>query len=377
MRTGNVSCVWESSPSYYRLLTDLFRMNVDYWSRKYDVSCHDHRPLIQRLTFTDCVLIVILTSVIAFLHVHGRRYLVNVSHLVCLPVVWCVIPVSLIWIVNLQKYEQVFACSPDKSRRAAEVTCKLAVRMIAITLCAYVTLVLPQCSILVMPSVYSTFSNHEPYSSWYQTAFAFGSATYCWEIVALFFVYERRKDFHLLLVHHMATIFCLLSGYSLKEYEIGMIILLLHDLCDPFLEVSKIAFSLAEDRSGKVDRRLVRVTDVATPLLLLTWISTRLYLFPLRCIWPVSRINRSCDFVHVYWVTMLLTVIFFLNVIWSGMIVRALYNRLKFGLFTDETIEDPDPIALQQKTSSITLNHKDEWKAVRKEQAVTQEQAFL
>lgn len=138
-----------------------------------------------------------------------------------------------------------------------------------------------------------------------------------------------------------------------------MMVLLLHDVCDPFLEISKIAICLSEDRSGKVDKRLLLVSDIATPILLLTWIFNRLYVFPLRCIWAASQSLRSCDFVYAYWVTMVLTVLCFLNVMWAAMIVRALVHRLSFGLFTDETVEDPDPVALLERRSTVTSHQKE------------------
>ena len=137
-----------------------------------------------------------------------------------------------------------------------------------------------------------------------------------------------------------------------------MLILLLHDICDPFLEISKIAVCLSEDRDGRLNFRLVRVTDVSTPLLLLTWIISRLYIFPLRGIWAAATTSRICDFGYVYWVTMVLTLLGVLNVVWAGMIIRALHNRLMLGLFTDETVEDPDPMALKEKISATEGHQK-------------------
>ena len=239
------------------------------------------------------------------------------------------------------------------------MTCRLVVRFAILILTAYVCLVRPSCTVLTRPSIHWIFfSSSDYHCPWYQSAFALASAFYVWEILDIFCERERRKDFVLLLIHHIATLFCLFIGYTIHAYEISMIVLWLHDLSDPFLDISRIANSLYEDRSGRLDSRLVRVADVAMPVLLVTWFCSRLYLFPLRCIWAASRSLRTCDFVYAYWVTMVLALLFLLNVAWAGMIVRALVHRLKLGLFTDETVEDPDPVDLENKRTSLAEAHE-------------------
>ena len=353
MRVQNVTCVWEPSASYYDLLSEFAAMNYDYWTWRFTTECPDHRPLVQRVTHVDCMLSAALTSFFAVIHVNGQRILPSVSDR-AMNRHFHHFDHSMFGAT--QMLEQRFACSEQNARRATDVACRLASRILVIWLTVYVSVIRPSCNIFTMPSIHLIFMSQAYYCPWYQAAFSFATAYYCWEIIAIFFEKERRKDFHLLLIHHFATIFCLFSGNFLRSYEVGMLILLLHDVCDPFLEISKIAFYLSEDREGKLDARLVRVADASTCALLLMWVWCRLYLYPLRAIWATVRSGRTCDFAYSYWATMVLALLAVLNVMWAWMIVRALYNRIRLGLFTDETLEDPDPVALQEKRTLLSNN---------------------
>lgn len=235
----------------------------------------------------------------------------------------------------------------------------MAVRIVAICFTTYVTLIRPPCTIMTMPSIHKIFFDQQTYyCPWYQTAYAYATASYFWELFTSFFVHERRKDFHVLLVHHLATIFCLLFANCMKSYEIGMLILLSHDISDPFLEVSRIGMCLQEDRSGKVNIRLRGATDIVAPCLLVAWITGRLYIFPLRGIWAAATVPRSCGFFYQYWIVMSLSLLATLNLMWSVMLIRGIMNRLLLGMYTDEVFEDPDPVAVQEKIAAAEGREK-------------------
>jgi ceramide synthetase len=235
----------------------------------------------------------------------------------------------------------------------------MSVRIVAICLTTYVTLIRPPCTIMTMPSIHKIFFDQQSYyCPWYQTVFAYATASYLWELFTSFFVQERRKDFHVLLVHHLATIFCLLVANCMRSYEIGMLVLLSHDISDPFLEVSRIAMCLQEDRKGQVNIRLRSATDIVAPFLLVAWVAGRLCIFPLRGIYAAATVDRSCGFYYQYFVVMSLSLLAVLNFMWSLMLTRGILNRLVLGMYTDEVFEDPDPVAVQEKVAAAEGREK-------------------
>ncbi|KAJ3114960.1 Ceramide synthase 3 [Phlyctochytrium bullatum] len=66
---------------------------------------------------------------------------------------------------------------------------------------------------------------------------SFGSCAYM-----LFSVFgdPKQKDFIVLMIHHVATVSVILVSYLYGFYRIGAVILLLHDVSDPFMEIAKM-----------------------------------------------------------------------------------------------------------------------------------------
>lgn len=101
-------------------------------------------------------------------------------------------------------------------------------------------------------------------------AYALGLAHYLYMLPYLVFFEVKRKDFWPMLSHHVATI--VLIGYSflLGYTKVGIVIMLLHDICDPFLELAKAA--------KYVKREALMNTSFVG--LLLSWTLMRLIYFP-------------------------------------------------------------------------------------------------
>ena len=50
----------------------------------------------------------------------------------------------------------------------------------------------------------------------------------------------KRKDFIIMLLHHVVTILLIVTSYHNNLFRVGMLMMLFHDLMDPFLELAKI-----------------------------------------------------------------------------------------------------------------------------------------
>lgn len=72
---------------------------------------------------------------------------------------------------------------------------------------------------------------------YYTTAiglYSFGCFSVFWEAE------QTRLDLLVMLVHHFSTIFLLGMSYHYNLHRIGSVIVLLHDVADPFMELAKI-----------------------------------------------------------------------------------------------------------------------------------------
>lgn len=76
-------------------------------------------------------------------------------------------------------------------------------------------------------------------------------------------------------VHHLATLFMVMSSYSAGYLRIGLLVLYVHDISDIFIDLLKLAN--LTNLSGPTSLFLTEITFAAT---LGSWVYWRLYLFP-------------------------------------------------------------------------------------------------
>ncbi|KAM7470660.1 hypothetical protein LguiA_008843 [Lonicera macranthoides] len=155
---------------------------------------------------------------------------------------------------------------------------------------------------------------------------------YLYSIAALLTWETRRKDFSVMMSHHVVTVFLIGYSYITRFFRIGSVILALHDASDVFLEAAKV-FKYSEKELG---------ASVCFGLFAISWLILRLIIFPF---WVIrSSSYHLCDVLRLsepyhmslYYVfnTMLLTLIVF-HIYWwiliYSMIMRQLRNRGKVG----------------------------------------------
>jgi len=165
----------------------------------------------------------------------------------------------------------------------------------------------------------------EPMRAFYLTELAF------WVSCLLFICFETiRHDFHVLLVHHLAT--CLLIGFShlLCFWRIGSIILALHDIVDIFLYAAKtLHYSKASNLVDGVFVAFVFVFFIA-----------RLVLYPMYCVWPALDIwtirEITGGLVYYHWdipggciLPAFLCVLQGLHIFWFRLILEMVFKTVK------------------------------------------------
>uniref|UniRef100_A0A803NL87 TLC domain-containing protein n=1 Tax=Cannabis sativa TaxID=3483 RepID=A0A803NL87_CANSA len=166
---------------------------------------------------------------------------------------------------------------------------------------------------------------------------------YMYSIAALLAWETRRKDFSVMMSHHVITVILIWFSYFTRFFRIGSIILALHDASDVFMEAAKV-FKYSEKELG---------ASVFFGCFAVSWLILRLIYFPFWIIrsssYDLCKYLRLSEAFHrfMYYVfnTMLLMLLVF-HIYWwvliCAMIQRQLKNRGKVGEDIRSDSEDDD-----------------------------------
>ncbi|RHY32482.1 hypothetical protein DYB32_002530 [Aphanomyces invadans] len=108
------------------------------------------------------------------------------------------------------------------------------------------------------------------------------------------FLEEVRKDYLIMMTHHVVTIALVTWSFAMGFLPVGVLVLLLHDASDVPLDLLKMANYLKlEDRKGFF------VTEVLFAIMLSVWVYFRVYLYPAKLIYTSFWENReACCLPH-------------------------------------------------------------------------------
>ncbi|XP_041995341.1 ceramide synthase LOH2-like [Salvia splendens] len=166
---------------------------------------------------------------------------------------------------------------------------------------------------------------------------------YLYSIAALLTWETRRKDFSVMMSHHIVTVILISYSYMTRFFQIGIVILALHDASDVFLEGAKI-FKYSGKELG---------ASAFFGLFAISWLVLRLIYFPFWVIRSSSYylcqvLNLSqTSHATMYYIfnTMLITLLIF-HIYWwfliCSMITKQLNNRGKVGEDIRSDSEDDD-----------------------------------
>lgn len=155
---------------------------------------------------------------------------------------------------------------------------------------------------------------------------------YIYSIAALLVWETRRKDFSVMMSHHVITVFLIGFSYITRFFRIGSVVLALHDASDVFMESAKL-FKYSGNELG---------ASVCFGLFAISWFILRLIIFPFWVIrsssYHLCHCLRLSELYHMllYYIfnTMLLALLVF-HIYWwiliYSMIIRQLKNRGQVG----------------------------------------------
>jgi ceramide synthetase len=155
------------------------------------------------------------------------------------------------------------------------------------------------------------------------------------------FLEEIRKDYFVMMSHHVVTIALVTWSYVVGLLPVGVIVLLLHDLSDVPLDMLKMANYLKMEGP-----RGFFASEVLFAVLLVDWFYFRIYLYPTKLLYTTFVQNREAsmspenayDYTILFpnpgppsWLlfNVLLGTLYLLHIWWGFLLVRVLIGAIK------------------------------------------------
>lgn len=165
-------------------------------------------------------------------------------------------------------------------------------------------------------------------------AYSADMAYYSYAIFYCLFFETKRDDWWATFAHHLVTVALIGYSFALGFTRAGVVIMFLHDISDPFLELAKMA------RYSKTEF----FSTVWFVLFTLSWIAMRVVYFPVWVIWSVMFETWGTivgdkippRFPHWELFVGMLVVLWALHVFWTYTILK-----IAIGALTGGTVDDP------------------------------------
>lgn len=149
----------------------------------------------------------------------------------------------------------------------------------------------------------------------YKIHYLIEASFYVHSLVWLRFVEKRKKDYYVLISHHIITLFLLTFSWYIDEMSVGMEVMVLHDFSDIFLYASKVVIT------GSFQFYVI------FGCFIVFWILTRLILFNMLILDLFYRIDTTLKGILVTF----LCILSVMHIYWTYMIYKTIINVLKKG----------------------------------------------
>lgn len=110
---------------------------------------------------------------------------------------------------------------------------------------------------------------------------------YLHSIYATLYMDEKRKDFSVMLIHHVLTMTLIIVSYATRYHKIGILVVFVHDVTDILLEFTKCNVYL-KNRNKKYYPFHEYVANFGFVSFAFAWYLFRLYWFPLKILYSTG-----------------------------------------------------------------------------------------
>ena len=164
-------------------------------------------------------------------------------------------------------------------------------------------------------------------------AYASDMAYYTYAIPYCIFFETKRRDFWATFAHHIVTVMLIGYSFCLGFTKVGVVVMFLHDICDPFLELAKMARYAGWDMA----------TNTLFVIFTVTWIAMRDVYLPGWVIWSVLFEAWEIvvgdqvppEFPHWELFSGMLIVLWVLHVYWTYAILKIAVEAVSAGSLHD------------------------------------------
>ena len=177
------------------------------------------------------------------------------------------------------------------------------------------------------------------------------------------FVGVKKKDFIQMTIHHIVTLLLLYFSYAMNFVRIGVLILVIHDASDVFLELAKLCNYIASN-NNQSKQSATKLQDIFFVIFAIVFMITRLYIYPfyiyhamlVRSMQPNAKLGMA----PVYWIfAVLLGSLIVLHIIWGSIIIKMVVQFVSGGITGDERSDDEDWRDDNTQQKSINTNKLD------------------
>jgi len=154
---------------------------------------------------------------------------------------------------------------------------------------------------------------------------------YMYSLFAQIVLDEYRKDFWMMIFHHIVSLGLIIGSYVQSHICMGVAILMCFDISDIFLEGAKAA--------GYIGQRVIGKCLFIG--LLLTWIYWRLYYYPFHVLRSVFGGSADGIVNGLIYYQIVLILLFLQQLIWSKMLLSVTIKGIQSGGELKDDREDP------------------------------------
>ncbi|ELA47199.1 hypothetical protein VCUG_01299 [Vavraia culicis subsp. floridensis] len=133
------------------------------------------------------------------------------------------------------------------------------------------------------------------------------------------FVEPKLKDFYQMLIHHIITITLISSGYYYNLVRYGIMVMIIHDSADPFLEFAKL----------NVYSKNMLIANIIFVIFAVIFMVQRLLIFPGIIIIPSMYFSFCYGRMVLTVLSSILAMLFCVNLVWAYYILKMAADLVK------------------------------------------------
>lgn len=175
---------------------------------------------------------------------------------------------------------------------------------------------------------------------------------YLHSIYATLFMDTIKKDFFVMLFHHVITLALINISYATRYHKIGVLVIFVHDITDILLEFTKCNVYL-KDINKRFKCLHEFISNVSFVIFTISWFICRLYWFPLRILYASGVISAYKAFPQESYLygmfNILLWLLFILDIYWFYFILLFLYKILSGQLNEIKDVREYEESNKQRK----------------------------